>query len=1113
MYIVQGTLDTEAIDAAASAAGAHPVVILCAALSELAAEDLAFRARRASQLDPLVVVVRGGASNRLDRLADVSVRLGAVAVPGRSNDSIVPRSGAGALPVALVVADTVRTTFLMKPTSTLTAPMNARLATLQAARAAATDTATQLLLDARLSTFLGKAAALLVPDDGDHAASEVAMAVRMIQALRAVDKPPSELGELRLLDIAASREAPFGTAPTSDGLGVAVIEELEAALAAKITPPVGQRVVTNAEIALLGSLGLAGLMSVLSEKAKRADDAADFGFLQLQALLFKVREQLVGRDKALQMSSSPMMANLADLIEGEGTPEQLSKFFDELKDAAAEQTQSAAQPTWMKEAIQYTLPKETLYSTLEGYDPKRAVSSLFDEEFEKSTSVAELTSPHVEEAPPKSSMGSLSYKGMTLKYNRYADSADVMARLGGTSGASAAAAAGATSGALDGLMGLSFAPAASGTTTPAPGGGTSSTVKGTFWSAPEIAEAVSEGAPNAASLGTRSVSVARMVHSAQFLRKIQPYAWTLRATGIKKRAEDARAIELRQEAFRLRASVLQTIARLEINLSGLSFPGFLETYTTTKDGKTVTGIRAIEKVLVGPGIDTKALVAEVLQGKHDLQTPDANTASLNSDAIQSLEITASMLRIVEGRVREVREAIELCRRAKIQIERQIFMAEQREDAVLAQLAEARHDVSATSALVSEEVARVEAVNARREKILANEVPFLVYHRCRMAELADDVAIHDLEPALTRSPVLEALRRPAPRAPEELRELVEAWRDAPARWLRPLVPLLPKVDTLASLIKALLDAQQRATRRLEQAAPPPRQVRGLRGMAAVQAMIQARQAAVTQSRAAAAALNAATIQAMNWRNAQIRAIQALSVEDLINSRAVRATVSRQVAHELESIYKVSANIYREFTEVAPELRAIWVQMLSEYDDPIDLHDLSRLPRWREVGQGDDGRRPDPFKKRELQALVTWLFDRVDPGEAEAREMMNDLVRVCVLLASHAPVERILAGHVETVTPVEPDRQLTVRLPGAARVGMMAVIRTKTGVVTHARVVDVAEGRASLQLVGPAIVGAVLQAGDQVHLSEPDGVSVEDDDDDGPDERNGPLFLRASKTDGR
>lgn len=585
-------------------------------------------------------------------------------------------------------------------------------------------------------------------------------------------------------------------------------------------------------------------------------------------------------------------------------------------------------------------------------------------------------------------------------------------------------------------------------------------------------------------------AVQQVVISAKQVKLQNPVSWSLRTTGIATRVKEPPGLRARQAAFQVRASITQTVANLGLHLldeveggayEGLKFPGFLRDVTQTVDGKSVTFKETYADVL------SPANVAAVLKGDHDQVTANADNASLFSDAVRSLETTTAMLRVLEGRVREVEDVIAICRRAQARIEEHVRAAAARGAEVDGALAEARHDVANTVALLDEEQRRVEATNVERERVLREEVPFVVFCRPRVADATDPLPVHDVEPALLASPALAVLDRPAPNAPEELREMVELARQLPARAFSSVAALVDRIERLDVLHRVLAESAARAKLQVDahDAEPPP--ARG-EGMQRVRGLVFARRGASLDKRRPFT--QPVQVKALGWQQANAVAKRMLVLDDLLSSAATQAAVSRKVAEEVEQLYVVAANLYEEVGRIDPAVRLEWARLLSEHDAPRDLRELATLPRWAEIGEARHDQPADPFRKRELQAYVDWLYSRVDPDEEDAVAFIGDLVRVAVLVASHAPVERLLDAHVEAPTVVRVGGVLPLAVdPRRVRVGMTALVMV--GSVVHARgvVEDLVDGTARARLVAVATSGATLSAGQAVRLVEAKGRALQ------------------------
>jgi hypothetical protein len=77
------------------------------------------------------------------------------------------------------------------------------------------------------------------------------------------------------------------------------------------------------------------------------------------------------------------------------------------------------------------------------------------------------------------------------------------------------------------------------------------------------------------------------------------------------------------------------------------------------------------------------------------------------------------------------------------------------------------------------------------------------------------------------------------------------------------------------------------------------------------------------------------------------------------------------------------------------------------------------------------------------------------------LINDLVHMCLLLASHAPVNRIIAGRLPAPVTALPGIRLPIRVSDGLklRVGMQALVYQGDRVVARARVDDLASSEVS------------------------------------------------------
>jgi hypothetical protein len=313
-------------------------------------------------------------------------------------------------------------------------------------------------------------------------------------------------------------------------------------------------------------------------------------------------------------------------------------------------------------------------------------------------------------------------------------------------------------------------------------------------------------------------------------------------------------------------------------------------------------------------------------------------------------------------------------------------------------------------------------------------------------------------------------------------MVDLLRNAPVKWFPKIAALLVRLDRPRTLDNALAIAHQRARVYIADTPVIPFHVATTGLGRSISNAYVAHQQVVTQSRSYAARQDLIAISRLGWRESQQRAREIVSIGDLLEGGHARSEVVEQAARELDRITQVATCLYRAVSAVPPAIRLIWAQNLSQFDEPVDLSDLSRLPKW-----GDP--RIEFAERTEMQALNRWLFSRVDAGEAEAIGLMSDLVRVSILLASHAPVKKILSGRVEEPTPIRPDIKVMVR-PTSPNiyVGMPAVMYKANRVVARAVVHDIAGGRAITRIVQVFEHQVVMDANDLVQFGSHDSVAT-------------------------
>lgn len=582
--------------------------------------------------------------------------------------------------------------------------------------------------------------------------------------------------------------------------------------------------------------------------------------------------------------------------------------------------------------------------------------------------------------------------------------------------------------------------------------------------------------PSVISVGTVASSIFEQISFEQVVEQapLVGDTYDFRTVTIAERLRQDPTTETRGFALSSKIEAVKAIGDLDLVIDDLEVPGVS---VTDRDGTS-------RKANI---IDLR-LNPKLITEQATLPT-NADEAALFGAAVELMDHTIVLLRHLERRVHTYRLALRLSRKALADVRGVRAKARARLDVLGKELAEARHDVRVAESLKAEEEERIAAINKRRRRILADEVRFLAYRRRRTTDLLCKAPARRLEPALTEDPVVACLARPL-EVPAELRTMVELFREAPVRWFRQLPKLLDQLDRPETLRGTLVNASLRAVR-LTAASPATSTAAaadsgvspGTLQKSLVQTLSVHRQL-VAEQRLEVAQLDVSGLEKLSWLDTRRKAEKLVSVGDLLDARHGRPAVTQRASRELDEIARLAACLYAGFGEIKASIRLDWATRLSQFDQPVDLSDLSRLPGWKGI---------DSIERRELQALADAIYHRLDPKRQDALALAHDLVRVCVLLASHAPVKRIVSGKVDEPAPVKKDGLVKVRVDvlKPIRIGMpvlfftaqktaaRGIVNDMTGNVATARVVETFEDNVQL-IQGARVEFAETQAFERTGL---------------------------------
>jgi hypothetical protein len=500
------------------------------------------------------------------------------------------------------------------------------------------------------------------------------------------------------------------------------------------------------------------------------------------------------------------------------------------------------------------------------------------------------------------------------------------------------------------------------------------------------------------------------------------------------------AVETHGQATGGRFDAVNAIGDMAINLSGLGFFGI----PAAEGSNQAMDLEALKT-------GKSAVLANVLSHTYDRVTGTTVTeGSYLSRALLTIDETLATWRLVASRVAQYRAAIADCQATLARVQNHARALSTRLAEIETELAEARHDVSVARALIAEEEARVAKINARRARLLAEEVKFVAYRRPRIAQVLDELPERALDPAFTVDPV-PACRDANLAPPPELEAMLAVARQSPPAWF-------PEVDRALDRI----DRFEHLTHLLDFARARPAFILPVFAAASVPAstVIAARMQRVVALRAATALVAIKP----SWIDARAQASQSATLADVVNAGAKEA--AKAANETLDALGDIGACLYRGFSATPARLRLAWAEALSEHDAPVDLGNLSRLTGFAGI---------DFTLRRTLQSYVDALYARIDPASADARALISDLVRVCLLAAAHAPVKRIVAARVKTETPATPGSRVPLTLdPKLARIGMRVNFYAGSQVVAQGVLEDVNASAAAARVVSAFSVNARIAA---------------------------------------
>lgn len=776
------------------------------------------------------------------------------------------------------------------------------------------------------------------------------------------------------------------------------------------------------EMARIDENGIAAFLSSVEARLKATNDAVDLGFVRARADIYRVRQIMLGADAASRLVTSPTLADLASRDEGaRATSKGIGEF---LRDINKPPAQAAATTTGTGGASEPGASGSKAPAT--GGRPKIQLMHMAPVNVMLTATAARA----VDVIEPRSA------KVTTAQPSPQRIPAPNFAMM-----------------------------------TPMPLMVMPMQVASFQAAAPR---------PTATTLPVSALALDSPRYRGADIRRQIPFAGMVeRTVTVAERLNPAPAEQAFKYALATKDAILVTLSRLAggtgpagIALSDLPVPGYRAKDTKITVAPTLGQLlddqgRRVEDRLYTHVESTfeRPLVA----GKEE--AADKHESSFFTATVEAIDNSIALMRLVEARVTLFEELVQSLQDLRDEIQASARGAVAYLRSVDVEVEEARHDIGTAERLRAEEAERVASTNARREAVLAGQVEALAWRRVREAGHRTTVPTLEIASGLAAEPVA-ACRQEHDEIPDEIEDYVELLRDAPVKWFPRIAAEVGRIQKLDAARAAIEKMRERAAAPLRVGAPRtvgtvPRLLRGVHQALAAQRRV------VEERRLSVAQVNLAALHSLSLLQAQVQIRETASLADLIGGRHRQPSLTRMATQEMEAIGQVAGCLHAAFGEVAPAVRLGWAEILSEFDRPAPLESLAGLPDWAEV----------PMElRRTLDGFVDWLFARVDRDLPEARNAMNELVRIAMLMASHAPVDRIVPARLVGTVPARVGARLQLAVDSSRiRKGMTALIRDRDNrLISRALVEDLVDGHASAVLTHNLISVATLTADMRIEL---------------------------------
>ncbi len=558
-----------------------------------------------------------------------------------------------------------------------------------------------------------------------------------------------------------------------------------------------------------------------------------------------------------------------------------------------------------------------------------------------------------------------------------------------------------------------------------------------------------------------------------------------RTLSVAERLRPAPAVQALEYALATKTAVLQTLRQLRageagrpdgVALGDLKVPGFGARKGGTEDDKD-----QFDPSKPGPTIDQllddagKYVDTDDVRNKWEIERlegqkanpprtpPTRHESDYFTAAVEAIDNAIALMRLVEDRVglfQKLADGVRSLRETLRTLGREAYSQIRMLDV---EIEEARHDIATAEALLAEETQRVEELKLRRATILANHVPMVAYRRVRESNHRSTAPTQEALSGLAETP-LAACARAHPDTPDEVETYLALMRQAPVKWFPQVAAAVARVEKAEAAIRALEEARERAAAEAQrQGAIAALHAQQQAQLAMMPPMLRgAMQAAMAQEKGLLSrrlqmlVIDPISLRAQSLAQAQAHLREHATLGDVIQGVHRSADLTRMASQLLAGMDGIAGCLHAGFAEVAPVIRLQWAEILSQFDKATPMHSLSGLPQWGVVPRS---------QRRDLQGLVDWCYQQIDRANPRAAALMDDLVRICMLLAAHAPVKRLIPARLISDAPARIGAILSLSVDSRIiRRGMMTMVRDRSNaIISRAIVEDISDGQARARIV--------------------------------------------------